>query len=256
MNGAHRPPSNCPVCGDSLALTRLGCESCGTEISGAFRTCEFCALTDEERELLRVFLSSRGNTKDLARHLQVSYPTARMRFDALLGRLGLDRDSTAPPREEVLRQLASGEIDVDEAARLMDSGGAREQLPPEPPHRVPRQDPVGTATARSESSREPPSPCLRGSRRVPKTGDPGAAGTARSGRPGSRRRPACGAVVGSFSVRAQLLVHLDDEDPCHASIIGQQAPGLSTAGIPVPASATMGAPVTSFRRLSRVRARR
>jgi hypothetical protein len=255
MNGAHRPPSNCPVCGDSLALTRLGCESCGTEISGAFRTCEFCALTDEERELLRVFLSSRGNTKDLARHLQVSYPTARMRFDALLGRLGLDRDSTAPPREEVLRQLASGEIDVDEAARLMDSGGAREQLPPEPP--------IGSLD-RIRWGRPPPGASRPASRRRPACGavvgyrkrDPGAAGTARSGRPGSRRRPACGAVVGSFSVRAQLLVHLDDEDPCHASIIGQQAPGLSTAGIPVPASATMGAPVTSFRRLSRVRARR
>jgi hypothetical protein len=120
MNGTHRPPSNCPVCGDTLALTRLGCQSCGTEISGAFRTCEFCALSDEERELLRVFLSSRGNTKDLARHLKVSYPTARMRFDALLGRLGLDRDNAAPPpREEVLRQLASGEIDVDEAARRL-----------------------------------------------------------------------------------------------------------------------------------------
>jgi hypothetical protein len=124
MNGPHRPPSNCPVCGDSLALTRLSCQSCGTEISGAFRTCEFCALSDEERELLRVFLSSRGNTKDLARHLKVSYPTARMRFDALLGRLGLDRDSGTPSREEVLRQLATGEIDVEEATRLIDSGGS------------------------------------------------------------------------------------------------------------------------------------
>jgi hypothetical protein len=120
MNGRHRPLSDCPVCGEPLALTRLGCESCGTEIAGAFRTCEFCALSDEERELLRVFLASRGNTKDLARHLKVSYPTARMRFDALLGRLGLDRDSAAPPpREEVLRQLASGEIDVEEAARRL-----------------------------------------------------------------------------------------------------------------------------------------
>jgi hypothetical protein len=118
MNGSHRPPSDCPVCGEPLALTRLGCQACGTELSGAFRTCEFCALSDEDRELLRVFLASRGNTRTLASHLQVSYPTARLRFDALLGKLGLDRASTTS-REEVLRQLASGEIDVDEATRRL-----------------------------------------------------------------------------------------------------------------------------------------
>jgi hypothetical protein len=120
MNGSHRPPSDCPVCGEPLALTRLGCQACGTELSGAFRTCEFCALSDEDRELLRVFLASRGNTRVLASHLDVSYPTARLRFDALLGKLGLDRASTVPSqREEVLRQLASGEIDVDEATRRL-----------------------------------------------------------------------------------------------------------------------------------------
>src|SRR6266568_3992354 len=90
----RRPPHNCPVCGETLALTRLGCQACGTELSGLFTTCEFCALTPDERSLLRVFLTSRGNMKDLERHLGVSYPTARLR---------------------VLQKLASGEINVDEA---------------------------------------------------------------------------------------------------------------------------------------------
>jgi len=120
MNGSHRPPSDCPVCGEPLALTRLGCQACGTELSGDFRTCEFCALSDEDRELLRVFLASRGNTRTLAGHLDVSYPTARLRFDALLAKLGLDRAGGATsPREEVLRQLAEGTIDVDEAAKRL-----------------------------------------------------------------------------------------------------------------------------------------
>jgi hypothetical protein len=34
-----------------------------------------------------------------------------------------------------------------------------------------------------------------------------------------------GAQVGDH-VRAALLVRLDDEDPCHASIIGRRVPGL------------------------------
>lgn len=125
---SHRhAPRECPVCGDRLALTRLSCEDCGTELSGAFSSCDFCALGDEDRQVLRVFLSSRGNMKDVERFLGVSYPTARSRFDALLGRLGIDptRDDPAPERPRdpakvaVLEQLARGELDIDAASDLI-----------------------------------------------------------------------------------------------------------------------------------------
>ncbi len=111
-------PRDCPVCGDRLALTRLSCQSCGTELSGEFESCEFCSLSNEDRQVLRVFLASRGNMKDLERHLGVSYPTARARFDALLSRLGLAPERQPAPgasRVELLEQLARGEIDVDQA---------------------------------------------------------------------------------------------------------------------------------------------
>jgi hypothetical protein len=114
-------PRDCPVCGDRLSLTRLGCRSCGTELSGEFESCEFCSLGPDDRQVLRVFLSSRGNMKDLERHLGVSYPTARARFDALLSRLGLAPERpTGGPRVELLEQLARGEIDVDQAMQKLD----------------------------------------------------------------------------------------------------------------------------------------
>ena len=69
--------------------------------------------------MLRVFLASRGNMKDLERHLAVSYPTARARFDALLGKLGLSEKAAPDPRLQMLEQLARGEIDVDEADRQL-----------------------------------------------------------------------------------------------------------------------------------------
>jgi hypothetical protein len=113
----RRPPSNCPVCNHRLATTRLSCPECSTELSGAFTSCEFCILTDEDRDVLRVFLASRGNMKDLERHLGVSYPTARARFDALLAKIGIDRGPTtpSPTRVELMEQVARGEIDIDEA---------------------------------------------------------------------------------------------------------------------------------------------
>lgn len=114
---AHRrPPHDCPVCGEELALLRLGCPSCGTELSGTFTQCEFCALDADDRALLRSFLASRGNMKHLERELGVSYPTARARYDALLARLGLERPPAPPAgRLEVLGALARGELDVDAA---------------------------------------------------------------------------------------------------------------------------------------------
>jgi hypothetical protein len=107
------------VCSEPLALTRLSCHACGTELSGDFHSCEFCALPSDDRELLRVFLTSRGNMKDLERHLGVSYPTARARFDAMLTSLGWERPAPREDRLEVLRALSRGEIDPDEARRRL-----------------------------------------------------------------------------------------------------------------------------------------
>ncbi len=39
--------------------------------------------------MLRVFLRSRGNLREVEKHLGVSYPTARLRVSQLLDKLGL-----------------------------------------------------------------------------------------------------------------------------------------------------------------------
>jgi hypothetical protein len=121
---AHQPPRDCPVCGDVLHVTRLGCDTCGTELSGRFASCAFCSLGAQDRKIMSVFLASRGNMRELARELGVSYPTARQRYAEMLERLGLEDTAAAVPappidREDVLRRLAAGEIDLDEATALL-----------------------------------------------------------------------------------------------------------------------------------------
>jgi hypothetical protein len=122
----RRPPATCPVCSSRLAVTRLTCPSCATELSGAFASCEFCVLSDDDRDVLRVFLASRGNMKELERHLEVSYPTARARFDSLLAKLGIERPPAAasPARLELMEQVARGDINVDEAMKRLDTNEA------------------------------------------------------------------------------------------------------------------------------------
>ena len=135
---SYRPPRDCPVCSSRLETTQLGCPHCGTGLVGHFAPCDFCGLDDADLDMLKVFLGSRGNMRDLERHLGVSYPTARARFDDLLRRLGLafspaaagpladggSRRSGAPAEADrlaTLRALAQGDLDVEEAqARLGD----------------------------------------------------------------------------------------------------------------------------------------
>lgn len=105
-----------------MITTRVGCRSCGSELVGEFAHCEFCGLDDHETELLRVFLSSRGNLREVEKHLGVSYPTARARFTALLVKLGLG--GAEPPaatmtRQQVLSEVASGALTPAEAAPLL-----------------------------------------------------------------------------------------------------------------------------------------
>lgn len=121
----RQPPQDCPVCGDRLAITRLGCEECGTELSGSFAGCAFCGLGADDRDVLWVFLASRGNIKEVERHLGVSYPTARARVDSMLENLGVgplvssDRPEKRGAASKVLEALSRGEIDVDQAAEAL-----------------------------------------------------------------------------------------------------------------------------------------
>jgi hypothetical protein len=119
----HRAPSDCPVCGAQLAIIRLGCAACGTELAGVFQPCEFCALNDKEIEMLRVFLSSRGNLREVEKYLGVSYPTARLRFAELLEKLGLGEAAEPEPaltQDQILSEVASGALSPAEAQEMIE----------------------------------------------------------------------------------------------------------------------------------------
>lgn len=140
----HRAPTTCPVCSESLITLRLGCPSCGTELSGHFDTCRYCRLDAGELAILEVFLRGRGNVRDVQAHLEVSYPTARARLGEVLDRLGLGEDSPVESRTDalarsiappgtavlstavdttaVLADLAAGRLAVEEAERLLTGG--------------------------------------------------------------------------------------------------------------------------------------
>ncbi len=113
----------CPVCGGKIEVTKIKCVECETSIEGHFKLCKFCALTNEQKSFIDVFIKCRGNIKEVERELGVSYPTVKNRLEDAAMALGykentsLDKDSEK--RKDVLERLNRGEISADEALDLL-----------------------------------------------------------------------------------------------------------------------------------------
>ncbi|HEY3318865.1 MAG TPA: DUF2089 family protein [Planctomycetota bacterium] len=71
-------------------------------------------LTDEDLAFLKRFMLASGSLKDLAAGYGISYPTVRLRLDALIEKIKvLDNPEIKSPFERQLRlQLAEGKLDT------------------------------------------------------------------------------------------------------------------------------------------------
>ena len=117
-------PTQCPACNGDLAVTRLQCPTCGTEVAGAFPLSGLATLREPYASTLALFLRVRGNMKDMERALGISYPTVRARLDEALQAAGLERTVPSAPAEAevagrraaILGELERGEITAAEAS--------------------------------------------------------------------------------------------------------------------------------------------
>ncbi len=120
----YKAPGKCPVCGERLSITKLGCPKCSTAIEGDFQPCEFCRLPEEDLEFVKVFIKCRGNIKDVEKDLGISYPTVRGKLDSVIRALGYEvsvketqqeKEIKEFARNEILDRLSKGEITAKEA---------------------------------------------------------------------------------------------------------------------------------------------
>ena len=129
----HSVIGRCPVCGEELAVTRLHCGNCETQIEGRFRLGRFQRLSADQLAFLEVFVKNRGIIKEVEAELGISYPTVRARLDDALRAMGFPaggeddprtspREVRAQAREErrrVLEELREQRITAEEAARRL-----------------------------------------------------------------------------------------------------------------------------------------
>lgn len=80
-------PFECPSCNSQLKVKSLLCNHCGTSIDGLFDLPLQSKLSLEEQQFILNFIKFSGSLKDMAKHLNLSYPSVRNLLDDLIGKL-------------------------------------------------------------------------------------------------------------------------------------------------------------------------
>jgi len=116
-------PQSCPSCSSPLMVTQLTCTSCGTGVVGKFELSPFHRLSPESLKFLEVFVRNRGNVKEMERETGESYWAIRRQLDEVITEMGMEApepvDNLSTHRQEILAQLSRGEINVQEATKLL-----------------------------------------------------------------------------------------------------------------------------------------
>src|SRR5262252_10951350 len=128
-----------------MVISRLSCRNCGSALEGAFslrdqssgfdaqlwqngapgdeaRYGRLARLDGTQLQFVEVFLRCRGVIKNVEDMLGISYPTVKARLANVLETLGFEIDEERPAadremRREILADLSSGRISVEEAHR-------------------------------------------------------------------------------------------------------------------------------------------
>ncbi|MCX6070254.1 MAG: DUF2089 domain-containing protein [Chloroflexi bacterium] len=118
--------TNCPVCGDPLAVTRLHCRKCDTAIEGHFEVGRLGRLTPEQVGFVEAFVRCEGKLNRMEREVGLSYPTLRARLSEIIRQMGFvvgaEMAVADEARHRVLDELAAGKITSEEAMRALEGG--------------------------------------------------------------------------------------------------------------------------------------
>jgi hypothetical protein len=108
-----------------MLATELECRHCDTKIKGRFYTGPFAGLTIEQIDFIEMFVRNEGKITRMQAEMDLSYPTIRNRLHEVIRALGYEpgADETSLPNEEerrqILENLENGEINYEEAMRLL-----------------------------------------------------------------------------------------------------------------------------------------
>lgn len=123
-------PTQCPLTGGPVIVTKLYCPESGLTIEGEFAiTLPFAQLSPEQVRFVELFVRCEGKINRMEEELKLSYPTIRTRLHEVIRALGheprREESEAVPPaaRKKVLDELDKGQISFEEAMQLLQQGG-------------------------------------------------------------------------------------------------------------------------------------
>jgi len=122
-------PSQCPICGGEIIVTRLHCRECDVTLDGRFSSRTFSQLTPQQMDFVETFVRLEGKITHMEKELSLSYPTIRNRLHEVIRALGYepggeeeDSSLSEEEREKILNDLDEGKISYEEAIQRIEGG--------------------------------------------------------------------------------------------------------------------------------------
>ncbi|MCA9921708.1 MAG: DUF2089 domain-containing protein [Anaerolineales bacterium] len=118
----------CPICDETLHVTRLRCRNCDTAIEGHFALGRLYQLSPEQLSFVEIFIRCEGKINRVEQEMGLSYPAVRSRLTEVIEALGYEVGEPAEPevseetRRAVLAELSSGQLSAEEALEILRGG--------------------------------------------------------------------------------------------------------------------------------------
>jgi len=115
----------CPICNDTLHVTRLHCRNCDTALEGHFSLGRLYQLAPEQLAFVELFVRCEGKINRVEQELGLSYPAVRARLTEVIEAMGYEvgdggkETITEAERRQILADLNAGRISSEEALRQL-----------------------------------------------------------------------------------------------------------------------------------------
>ncbi len=122
----HALPSQCPICGGEVVVTRINCQDCNTSIEGRFSSRTFSQLTPKQMDFVETFVRLEGKITHVEKELGYSYPTIRKQLHDVIRALGYEPGGveefptlSEEERQNILNDLDAGKISYQDAIKQL-----------------------------------------------------------------------------------------------------------------------------------------
>ena len=104
---------------EPLVIEKVRLKNRDIAIEGSFELPPLAKLTADDQIFAAAFIGSHGSIKQMEQTFGVSYPTIKNRLNKIAEKLDFVKIETIADKNEILGRLERGEINPDEAVKLL-----------------------------------------------------------------------------------------------------------------------------------------